>query len=156
MSDRPRLFSPAAYGALKGATAAAIQMATPGASAEAFAQLTRVEPRSLRKYADHSHDMFVPLDIAADLDRAAGKPILALALAQLAGATVFGLEIDAEARALGALKEAGEAVSAIAQLASSGAWGLEQAKAARAEIRDAIAAFAGVDAALTKRIEGES
>lgn len=132
MSERPRLLTPAAYGALKGATAAAIQVATPQGSAEAFA-----------------------LDVAADLDRAAGKPILARALAQLAGASVFSVTADPSARLLGALKEAGEAVSATAQLASSGAWGLEEAKAARAEIREAIAAFAGVDAELTKRIEGE-
>jgi predicted RNA methylase len=156
MSDRPRLLTPAAYGALKGATAAALAVATPQGTAEAFAELTRVEPRSLRKYADHAHDMFVPLDIAADLDRAAGKPILAAALAHLSGATVFTVEADAEMRALNALKEAGEAVSAIAQLASSGAWGLEQAKAARLEVDQAMAAFASVRNALTQRIEGSS
>mgnify|MGYP001810223999 CR=1 FL=1 len=156
MSDRARLLSPAAYGALKGATAAAIQIATPSGSAEAFAQLTRVEPRQVRKYADHNDPTFIALDVAADLDCAAGKPIMARALAQLAGGAVFTINADAEARALSSLKEAGEAVTALAGLASSGAWGLEQAKAARAEIREAIAAFAGVDAALTKRIEGES
>ncbi|HYD87139.1 MAG TPA: hypothetical protein VEA80_06680 [Vitreimonas sp.] len=153
MSDKPRLLSPAAYGSLKGATAAAFAVATPQGTAEAFAQLTRNEPRSLRKYADHAHELFVPIDIAADLDRAAGKPIMARALAQLAGCAVYGVSGGTEARALSAIKETGEAVAALAQLAP-GAWGLEQARAARADIREAIAALAGFDAALTQRIEG--
>lgn len=150
-----RLLSPNAYGALKGATAAALAVATAKGSAESFAPLTRVEARTLRKYADHNDEMFAALDVAADLDRAAGKPILAAALAQLSGCAVSRIDSDPEARALVALKETGEAVAAVAQLASSGAWGLDQSRAVRAEIREALAALAGLDAALTRRIEGE-
>lgn len=149
-----RLFAQAAYGALKGATAAALQL-TPGGSAESFAGLTRVEPRSVRKYADHNDAMFIPLDVAADLDRAAGKPIMARALAQLSRCAVSTIEADPHTRVLGAIKETSEAVAAVAQLTQTpGAWGLEDAKAVRSEIRDAIAALAGLDAALSKRIEG--
>lgn len=151
-----RLFPPHAYGALKGATHAALHLATPNGSAEAFAALTRVEPRTVRKYADHADDMFAPLDICADLDRAAGKPIMASALAQLAGCTVSSIVRESEAHALNTIKETGEAVAALAQLASSGAWGLEEAKAARTQIREAMAALAGFDLALTHRIEGSS
>lgn len=151
-----RLFSSSAYGALKGATAAALTIATPAGSAEAFAQLTRVEPRTVRKYADHADEMFIPLDVAADLDRAAGKPILAQALAQLSGCTVTMIVADVESRALSAIKEAGEAVTALAGLAGSPSWGLGQAKAARREIREAMAALAAFDIALTHRIEGGS
>lgn len=149
-----RILPPQAYGALKGATAAALAIATPKGSAEAFAPLTRVEARTLRKYADHNDEMFVALDVAADLDRASGKPIMARALAELSGCAVTMFECDAEARALSVLKETGEAVAAVAQLASSGAWGLDHAKAVRAEVDDAIAALAGLRAALTRRIEG--
>lgn len=148
-----RLFATTAYASLKAATQAGLA-ATPQGSADAFAAVTRVEARTLRKYADHEFEMFAPLDVAADIDRAAGKPIIARALAQLAGCTVTPIAAAPHARAMIAIKETSEAVAAVAGLNETGAWGLSEAKAARAEIREALAALAGLDAALSARIDG--
>jgi len=151
-----RLLTPQAYGALKGATAAALAIATPKGSAEAFAPLTRVEARTVRKYADHSDEMFAPIDVAADLDRAAGKPILTSALAQICGLVVARVEGDPHARVMSAIKETSEAVAAIASLDAAGGLDTQQIRAARAELREAIAALVGHEQALTAKLEGSS
>lgn len=151
-----RLLPASAYGALKGATAAALQVATPSGDAEAFSRLTRVEGRTVRKYADHHDEMFVPIDVAADLDRAAGKPIMTSALAQIAGCVLARIDAAPEARVMGAIKETSEAIAAVAGLNQVGGWDIQQAGAVRAEIREAQAALASLDAALTARLEGRS
>lgn len=154
-----RLLPDSAYESLKTATAAALAVATPSGSTQAFSALTRVTPRQLRKYADHFDPTFAALDVVADLEHAAGAPLIARALAQLSGCTLAPLTAQPHVRLLNAIKETSEAAAVAAELALTdypGGLGLDQAKAARAEIREAIAALAGLDAQLSARIEGSS
>lgn len=148
-----RLLSEHAYRRLKAATAEALR-ATPDGSAAAFAPRTRVNERTLRLYADHSSELFAPLDVVADLEAATAEPVLARVLADLSGCVLRRKHVDGETSALAAIKETGEATAAIAALALSGAWGLDEVRAARAAVNDALVALASLDAALDARLSG--
>lgn len=147
-----RPFPAAAYARLKAATGAALA-ATPDGSAAAFAKRTRVVERSLRLYADHSSDLFAPIDVIADIEHAARQPLITNVLADLNGFIVVRAPGSSDVNAMMALKETGEAAAAIAQtvLANSlgpGALGAEERRAALREVREAIAALTSVEAQL--------
>lgn len=147
--------SPANAAMLKRATHAALAAIGGADQAQNF---TRVSARDLRKCADHdvgNAARFVALDVASELDLAAREPIMARALARLSGCAVVRTDADPHARAIHALKESGEAVSAIAGLVAGGAWGREAAKAARDEIRESIAALVALELELNRQIEGK-
>lgn len=145
--------SPANAAQLKRATAAVLHLI---GGAPKAAEFTRSSARDLNKCADHdpmNAARFVALDVAAELDLAARQPIMATALARLLGCTVIHIEAAPEARALNALKECGEAVSAIAGLVAAGAWGRSAAKAALIEVRQAKAALAALEQQLAQEVE---
>ncbi len=48
-------------------------------------KFTRVKRAAIAQYCDDNHPWFVPVDVAIDLDMAAGKPILAAEMAALSG-----------------------------------------------------------------------
>ncbi len=79
----PRLTSEHDRLALKAATRAALALA--GGVAR-FELATRVQAPALSKYAAPQETIaFLPIDVAADLDRDIGAPVIAEALAALAG-----------------------------------------------------------------------
>lgn len=81
MNDQ-RPFTRADYLALKAATRRAIESA--GTLTE-LATYTRVDPAQLSRYGNPEHQSFAPLDVAMDLDRLAGAPIILRAWAERLG-----------------------------------------------------------------------
>lgn len=68
---------------LKSATRRALNQV---GTADAFSQETRVQAPALSKYAaNHEHSSFIPIDVALDLDRAAGTPAILTEFAALQG-----------------------------------------------------------------------
>lgn len=58
---------------------------------ESAATITRVGHSELARYYDPAEKLFMPIDIAADLETDCGKPMLTRALASLAGCELVGL-----------------------------------------------------------------
>ncbi|TRO96752.1 hypothetical protein FKB34_01925 [Glycocaulis profundi] len=152
MSRTPasRIRSDADYRALKAATARAIR---DNGSAEAFARETRGVGESLRNWQRHSHESFIPADVIADAESGAERPYITEVLARMQGwILVPGPEVvDASGADYAAMKEAGEAVAAIAEaLSHGGRIDRAEAPGVLKEIREAIAALAAEEAALVR------
>lgn len=148
-----RLHSDEIYARLKAATTSAIR-STPQGDCAKFAELTRVEGRSLRKFCDHASDLFAPIDIIADIEVAAAQPIVTRVLADLAGFDLTPQRPCPETSALRAVQETSEASAAIASLLINGAWDRERARAVQKEVREAMNALGALDAALSQKISG--
>ncbi len=153
MSRTParRIRSDADYRALKAATARAIR---DNGSAEAFARETRGVGESLRNWQRHSHESFIPADVIADAESGAERPYITEVLARMQGwILVPGPEVvDASGADYAAMKEAGEAIAAIAEaLSHGGRIDRTEAPGVLKEIREAIAALAAEEAALVRR-----
>jgi hypothetical protein len=80
--------------ALKAAVRRAAKLAGGAASVQ---HMTRASESDLSKYASSEHaDRHCPIDVAIELDREAGSPVILAAMAQLVGYRLVALERDGE------------------------------------------------------------
>lgn len=112
------------YFALKAATRRACEQS---GRLDDSAERTRVSKAQLSKYGDPKEPgaNFVPLDVAADLDAMAGDPVLARALAAVAGYDLVPMSAmpatDTHLGHLGSIaREAGEVMAGLADSLADG------------------------------------
>lgn len=128
---------------LKQATNAALSMT---GKMEAFAARTRVEKAALSKYGSVSEPAsFIPIDVAADLDRAIGAPIVLKAQAALQGFALAPIDLlpggDLDGEDLATIaRETGEVVQKFAAFLPNGLDRHEK-RELRAEALEAIRAL---------------
>ena len=113
-----RPFTRADYLAIKSATRRACEDAGP---LHQIAESTRVDAPILSRYGNPDESVFIPLDVAMDLDALSGGDRLLRAWATLRGYDLTrddkGVAIECPMQdAAALLKEAGEAVSALADV----------------------------------------
>lgn len=119
----PRLASDADRRALKSATDTALEQARGGSAFEPF---TRVKKAALSKYASPSEpEHFMPLDVALELDRRNGAPLLTATLAGMLGYRLVPAAQAEEddlclADAQAVAKETGDVVNLLLTLLASG------------------------------------
>lgn len=133
--------------ALKAATRHALTLA---GGVSRFELATRVAAPVLSKYgAIHEAAAFMPLDVAADLDRDLGAPVMAEALAGLAGYRLT----PADAARPGApsladvakiMRESCDVADALTAALADGKIGAAEARAIDCEIEEAIAVLRGL------------
>lgn len=148
MNKLTRRAEPRALFALKAATRHALEIAGGG---ERFAWVTRVNPPALSKYADALGDAFMPLDVAADLDREIGSPVMAEALAASAGYRL--VPVDTKAAAAPSLadvakimRESCDVADVLTSALADGRIVPAEARAIDREIEEAIAVLRGMQA----------
>lgn len=131
---------------LKTASRHALEMAR----ASKFAMVTRVEAPALSKYGDpFNPDAFMPIDVALDLDRDIGSPMLLAALAELEGYELTPASAT-PARGVGVedlatvAKETGDVIQTLAAALADGIDSHER-RALRREIAEAIRALRALD-----------
>lgn len=151
-----RKLAGAEYQALKTAFRA---LAKACGGLEAAAMETRVGDTQLQRYqSPHEPEAFAPVDVIADLEREAGRPVVTRALARLAGHVLFPLPPAAGSgpwvvRLAAVAQEAGEALAGLGQaLADDGEITGDEARrlGLRRLCADAIEALAEVDHALAQ------
>ncbi|WP_414832166.1 hypothetical protein [Afifella sp. YEN Y35] len=143
-SDNARPTSLADRARLKSATDRALREA---GGAECVQHATRVRHPALSKYAssgDDFADRFMPLDIALDVDRAAGRPIILATLAALQGYELrpFGESEEAprpdwSALLAGVTRETAEASVALLEALSDGKIDTRERKHCLVEVEEA-------------------
>ncbi|WP_223478723.1 phage regulatory CII family protein [Oricola indica] len=148
-SDHDRL-------ALKAAVRLALKRVGGG---DCFCHATRVGAPALSNYANANRDdSHMPLDVALDLDRDAGAPIVVGALARLNGYRLVPLQAAGSAPDLEDIatiaRETGDVVSALATALVDGGVDSREAADIRREIEEANAALNRLAAKLTGPGEG--
>ncbi|MGP1276022.1 MAG: phage regulatory CII family protein [Caulobacterales bacterium] len=146
-----RLRSDADYRALKKATASLMR---DNGSAESFARQTRGCGQTLLNYASHAHAAFMPADVIADAELDAERPWVTEALARLAGYMLVPRPetVGATGADYAALKETGEAITAIAEaLSKGGRIDRTEAVGVVREVREAIASLLALETAIAAR-----
>lgn len=144
-SDHDRL-------ALKAAVRLALKRVGGG---DCFCHATRVGAPALSNYANANRDdSHMPLDVALDLDRDAGAPIIAGALARMNGYRLVPLQASGgDQPDLGDIaviaRETGDVVSALATALADGGVDSREAADIRREIEEANAALNRLAAKLT-------
>ncbi len=134
---------------LKGATRRAVKRA---GGVTALAALTRVEAAALSKYgADHEAG-FMPLDVAADADMAAGQPIILAALASIEGYAISPLK-DAAGSVTPAMvghliRETGDVSAVVLEAMADGTLTPNERQAIAVEIDEALNAMWQLRAAI--------
>ncbi|HEV2502359.1 MAG TPA: hypothetical protein VGV39_04755 [Mesorhizobium sp.] len=127
----PRLTSDDERNDLKAVTRQALQIARP----TKFALVTRADAPTLSNYGSPDHPLFMPIDVAVELCRDVGTPVIIEEMARLCGFKLVPLEpdeggtitLDDVSRTL---KETSEAVTSLADFAQG------KPGAARAAIRE--------------------
>jgi hypothetical protein len=94
MTADSRPFTRADYLAIKAATRRACEEAGP---LKEIAAATRVDAPQLSRYGNVEEPSFVPVDVAMDVDRLAGKPTILAAYAQVCGFALVPHELHAHA-----------------------------------------------------------
>ncbi|MBR1193216.1 phage regulatory CII family protein [Bradyrhizobium sp. AUGA SZCCT0160] len=109
--------------ALKAATRRAVKLAGgPNAASE----VVRAAASRLSQYGNHDVPIFAPIDVCAELDRAAGDPVILRAWADLLGFDLTPRNVDAAvaadlAHAAGQVaRESGELISAAIDASADG------------------------------------
>ncbi|WP_128292033.1 phage regulatory CII family protein [Afifella aestuarii] len=143
-SDRTRLTTEAERARLKAATGRALREA---GGAECVQHATRVQHPALSKYAsagDEFSGRFMPLDIALEVDRASGKPVILATLAALQGYELrpFGESEDApradwSALLAGVTRETAEASVALLEALADGKIDTRERKHCLIEVEEA-------------------
>lgn len=138
---------------LKGATGEAIDRAGGGTF---LATRTRVETGALSKYrAGHETDYFMPVDIAADTDLAAGRPIILATLASVEGYQITPLSCAPGGTLTPALvgrliRETADVSAAILDAQADGRVSINAKHAIMREIDEALAVLWQTRAALNE------
>lgn len=144
----PRRAAPADLFALKAAVRHALAIAGGG---ERFAAVTRVNAPALSKYGDALGEAFMPLDVAVDLDREIGAPVIAEALAAAHGYRLS----PADPAAAGApnfadvakiMRESCDVADALTDALADGRIGPNEARTIDREIEESIAVLRGLQA----------
>jgi hypothetical protein len=130
------------YDRLADATHRLVNHEKVGGPSRAASEYTRSDPARLSRYGSRHERMRAPVDIIADLEAAAGEPVVTTILADLQGFHLVpkcgaGQSVDFT-RHLGAVaKETGEAVSALAVAIADGEVTPQEAQDCIAEAEDA-------------------
>jgi hypothetical protein len=135
---------------LKGATDRAIKRA---GGVSALAALTRVEAAALSKYKAGHEPAFMPLDVAADADMAAGSPVILAALASIEGYAIAPLSGDTASAVTPAMvghliRETGDVSAGVLEAMADGRLSRNERQAIAAEIDEALAALWQLRAAM--------
>jgi hypothetical protein len=146
------------YEALKDGTADLVKACK---SRRAASRITRVSHTQLGRYASRDEldeEVFLPVDIVADLEALAGRPIVTDALAALTGHVLVHLpEVAKSNTPLGkitgeAMRETSEVFSALGERLASGKLGKRDLTVLRREIRVALAALPRLDIQLDAEV----
>lgn len=105
---------------------------------------TRVAPSHISEYGNIAHSMFVPIDVAVEIDRAAKQPVILRAMAERLGYDLVPREQSSTVQSLTAAagnlaREAGELVSTAIEVGSDGKLSPNEAKRILSEAADAEA-----------------
>ncbi|MCX5569627.1 hypothetical protein [Kaistia nematophila] len=151
-----RIFSNETYERLKGAARDLIGAAGGPRRCQG---ITRGTESLLSRYGARQEEVFAPIDVIADLEKDAGEPIVTKLLAELSGHLLVPMPTSQSAanwfgHLSGVLTGGSQVEVALSDALADGRIDVNEAKALRAKVLEAMTQMASLGAALDQAIDG--